>query len=126
MNEQMRKWKGKKKRKECSSSKPRPATLPLSVYTKNHFSLPGIRLEKPESTRNSIWFRTQQQKHGKKRMQIYSGFNFTDQLASVDRISSSAHQRGDSFGVAPSGPIAVISFNLAAISLIVGLSLGSG
>ena len=44
----------------------------------------------------------------------------------MDIISSSAHQRGEDFGVAPSGPIPVISFNLAATSLIVGLFSGSG
>lgn len=48
------------------------------------------------------------------------------QLASVDIISSSAHQRGDNFGIAPSGSIPVISLNLTQTSFIVDLCLRSG
>uniref|UniRef100_A0A6N2MBM0 Uncharacterized protein n=1 Tax=Salix viminalis TaxID=40686 RepID=A0A6N2MBM0_SALVM len=59
-------------------------------------------------------------------MLIRYRLELTSQLPSADIISSSAHQRGDTFGVAPSGPTDVISFNLAAISFIGGLCFGSG
>lgn len=49
-----------------------------------------------------------------------------DQLASTDRISSSAHQSGESLGVAASGEIAITALNLEVTSFMVGLLLGSG
>lgn len=52
--------------------------------------------------------------------------NLGAQVASTDKISSSAHQRGDSLGVAWSGDMAITSLNLPVISLIEGLCLRSG
>lgn len=48
------------------------------------------------------------------------------QVASTDKISSSAHQSGESLGVAWSGEITITSLNLEVTSFIVGLCLGSG
>lgn len=48
------------------------------------------------------------------------------QVVSNDKISSSAHQRGESLGTACSGDTRSTSLNLGAMSFIVGLSLASG
>jgi len=48
------------------------------------------------------------------------------QRASVEAISSSAHQSGESLGTADSGVIFVISRSLSLTSFIVGLCFGSG
>lgn len=47
------------------------------------------------------------------------------QVASTDKISSSAHQRGDSLGTDWSGDKPITSLSFGVMSFIVGLILGS-
>lgn len=62
---------------------------------------------------------------GKESKAKQTGVQLNTQAASADKISSSAHHRGESLGVAASGDISMTCLNFAITSFIEALFLGS-